>query len=375
MFENEDFSDEELQQPLKVSILREELVKLTQDSNKAIVLNQFLYWSERTKTAAGFVREEMDRIKKYTEDQDTSVLDYLAEDLNQGWIYKSAVGLIEDTMLTVSKATMNRIISDLVEKKWILKRKNPRWRGDNTPQYRVNLFKIQLDLYELGYSLSGYRLIRSVIDFAEINRLKEAYKDISSEKKEGESTSTQIDSGSTHNETTRAQNDSGSSQIDLQSTQIDSTLPEVNTQITRDNLNKNEEEEEINKKGDGHVTDIFERFTEILAGNEQLAALTRYLKRQGVNLEDIAKICIFLSQNQKYINNDLIVQQVARNNKINRNEGLCEYAEYFIRGLVKFGKNMNLNFDFESEDEFLGLSDLPKVSLYNVVTKEDYKPD
>lgn len=54
-----------------------------------------------------------------------------------------------------------------------MQRKNPRYSGDNTPQYRVNLLQIQIDLYKIGYSLNGYRMIMNFVDLAKIEKLEE----------------------------------------------------------------------------------------------------------------------------------------------------------------------------------------------------------
>lgn len=370
---NESFTSEELQEPLKVSILREELVKLTNDSNKAIVLNQFLYWSERTKTATGFVREEIERIKRYTENNDTSVLSYLAEDLKQGWIYKSATDLIQDTLLTISKATMNRIIADLVANQWILRRKNPRYKGDNTPQYRVNLFKLQLDLYSIGYSLNGYRLIMNVIDYAKVSELKNSYEQKQNSKKNSNDNSTQNESGPNQDDSTSAQNESTINQNEPTPTQNDTTLPEI---TNKDYTKGFEEEEEKRNKHKGVVKPSKTKveyqteqnvLNKLVNTNPKLTAVTKYLFQQGVELDDIAPIIIFLNDNHEYINQTLIAQQAERNRRIGSSQGLFSYSDYFINGLVKFSKNLELTTNYDNEEEFRVSIDgeIPKVSIQN----------
>ena len=47
---------------LKRVVIKEELVVLTGDFRCAILLNQFIYWSERTADAAKFLKEERKRI-------------------------------------------------------------------------------------------------------------------------------------------------------------------------------------------------------------------------------------------------------------------------------------------------------------------------
>lgn len=145
---------------LKRATIKEELVKLTGDFKKAIVLNQMIYWSERAKDADKFFLDEKSRAKMAMGKQEIDYAKKLEEiDLySHGWIYKSAEELSEETMMGVSKSTMGRYLNELVANGWLDKRKNPKWKGDNTFQYRVNLVKIQNDLIKLGYSLERYPL-------------------------------------------------------------------------------------------------------------------------------------------------------------------------------------------------------------------------
>ncbi len=47
--------------PLKRVVIKEELVALTGDATKAIILNQLLYWSQRTRDFDKFLDEEKSR--------------------------------------------------------------------------------------------------------------------------------------------------------------------------------------------------------------------------------------------------------------------------------------------------------------------------
>lgn len=133
--------------PLKVAVIREELVALTSDALHAVVLNQFIYWSERIRDYDQFVLEEQQR-------QSDTVLS-----LRHGWIYKRASDLIAETMLSISEGTMRRLIRKLVEQGWISERQNPDNKWDKVLQYRTNIFKIQRDLQQLGYALNGFKLL------------------------------------------------------------------------------------------------------------------------------------------------------------------------------------------------------------------------
>jgi len=146
---------------LKRAVIKEELVALTGDFKKAIVLNQMIYWSERTKDSDKFMQDELKRSRMAMGRAEIEYAEKLEEMdlLSHGWIYKTAEELSEETMMGVSKSTMGTYLNSLVAKGWLDKRKNPKWKGDNTFQYRVNLLQIQTDLHNIGYALEGYPLL------------------------------------------------------------------------------------------------------------------------------------------------------------------------------------------------------------------------
>lgn len=131
---------------LKRVVVKEELVKLTCDRLAAEILDQMLYWSERTYDFDRFIEEEKQR------DPESNM------PLTHGWIYKSARELREELMLDASARTVNRRLEELVAKGWLDRRRNPRHQWDKTWQYRPNIHKIQSDLADLGYALEGYPL-------------------------------------------------------------------------------------------------------------------------------------------------------------------------------------------------------------------------
>ena len=65
-------------------------------------------------------------------------------------------------MVGMSTPTIRKYIKQLVEKGYLVQRKNPKYKWDKTIQYRVDLYKIQLDLVKLGYALEGYRLLPNI---------------------------------------------------------------------------------------------------------------------------------------------------------------------------------------------------------------------
>ncbi len=135
---------------LKRIVIKEELVVLTGDYRKAIILNQFLYWTERVKDFDKFIIEEKLRFEKDGEKSNYQ--------LQKGWIYKTSEELSEETMLGLSKSNIRLHIKSLIERGWIDERVNPNFKWDKTMQYRVNMLKLQEDLYKLGYALEGYPL-------------------------------------------------------------------------------------------------------------------------------------------------------------------------------------------------------------------------
>ena len=129
---------------MKRVVLKEELVILTEDPIAALVLGQFLYWSERVKDYDKFIAEEKNR------DQSVSIQP------TRGWIYKTSEDLAEELMNIASASTIRRRIKLLVENGWVFERNNPNYSWDRTLQYRANISAIQKDLYKKGLSLSGY---------------------------------------------------------------------------------------------------------------------------------------------------------------------------------------------------------------------------
>jgi len=136
---------------LKRAVIKEELVALTGDYINAILLQQLLYWSERVNDFDKFIGQEKERALAFNPEEIPTV-----ENTN-GWIYKKAEELSEETMIKLSPSGIRRHLKHLIENKWVLERRNPRYKWDKTLQYRINLIKIQVDLFKIGYFLEGYK--------------------------------------------------------------------------------------------------------------------------------------------------------------------------------------------------------------------------
>ena len=139
---------------LKRVVIKEELVELTGDYRPAIILNQMLYWTERMFDTDNYIREE--KTRALNNDTEINIME------SKGWIYKTAEDLNEELMVGMSTPTIRKYIKQLVEKGYLVQRKNPKYKWDKTMQYRVDLYKIQLDLGKLGYALEGYRLLPNI---------------------------------------------------------------------------------------------------------------------------------------------------------------------------------------------------------------------
>lgn len=133
-------------QKIKKAVIREDLFVLTGSMEEAIILGQLIYWIDRMKDADKYKLEERERLDNH-----------LADSFKHGWIYKKAEELAEEVMLGVSPNTIRKYLGMIVEKDYVKRRNNPRYKWDKTLQYRVNLVKIMLDLSSLGYPIDEYK--------------------------------------------------------------------------------------------------------------------------------------------------------------------------------------------------------------------------
>lgn len=134
---------------IKKAVIREDLLDITGDYRKAIILNQFIYWSERVADADKFIEKENEIAQSNGEE---------TRELFYGWIYKSADEMADEIMLGLSASQVRKYIGSLVDMGYLSKRNNPKYKWDRTLQYRVNLVNIAKDLKEKGYSLSDYKI-------------------------------------------------------------------------------------------------------------------------------------------------------------------------------------------------------------------------
>lgn len=174
--------------PLKRVVIKEELVELTGDFRPALILNQFIYWIEKMYDTDKYILEEKERALKH--DMEVSI------DESKGWIYKTAEELNEELMIGMSVPTIRKYIKQLVEKGYLIQRRNPKYKWDKTMQYRVDLYKVQLDLGKLGYVLDGFKLlpnIKIVEETETVEKTEDIVEDVKSDENKEASTFAEVE--------------------------------------------------------------------------------------------------------------------------------------------------------------------------------------
>ena len=138
---------------LKRVVIKEELVELTGNFISALILNQFLYWTERTQDIDSWIDEE--NVRRDSKDIEETPEEELPK--TYGWTYKTAEDLNGELMLGMSAPTIRKYLKQLIDKGFITERRNPKYKWDKTLQYRINIIEISDALEQLGYHLEGYR--------------------------------------------------------------------------------------------------------------------------------------------------------------------------------------------------------------------------
>ncbi len=182
---------------LKTAIIREEYVALTGDLEKALILNQFIYWSERINDFDNFIKEEKSR-------RENENLDDVNLELQSGWIYKDMSELKDEIMITSSVSTISRKLNDMVDSGWLLRRTNPKYRWDKRYQYRVDLLKVAVDLYNIGYILQNYKV--NIVEMLNLSILQNANTNLH-ENTTPNSNGEMSNLSNLQNENTKSQND------------------------------------------------------------------------------------------------------------------------------------------------------------------------
>lgn len=207
---------------LKRVVIKEEFVALTGDFIKAILLNQFIYWSERVNDFDSFIAEEKRRAEQNGVE--------LNLDPTNGWIYKSSEELAEETMLKLSASNMRKHIKDLVEKGWLSERTNPSHKWDRTKQYRVNIINIRNDLLKLDYVIQDYKI---ELPFSKI-----------------ENAFSKTENAFSQEEDPFSKTENGSSKTENRTSRNRKAIPEITTEITTEvdpSINQSSKEIHVSK--------------------------------------------------------------------------------------------------------------------------------
>lgn len=229
---------------LKRVVIKEEFVALTGDFIKAVLLNQFIYWSERVKDFDQFITEELARAGQVEEK--------INMQLTNGWIYKKAEQLSEETMLGMAPNSILRHIKVLVERGWLDERHNPDQKWDRVKQYRVNLLLIASDLMEKGYALEGYKIPFSILENA-ISKMDFAKSKIEYASSNMENEKSNIDVSKSNLENAISILDNPSSNMDVRNIKNGRAIPE----ITTDNVVVVEALQKESKQVDAQEIDTF----------------------------------------------------------------------------------------------------------------------
>lgn len=192
----------------KIAVIKEELVALTGNYISAILLNQFLYWQERIKDFKDFIEEENKRRESNGENK---------VDFEEGWMYKTAESLSEETMLDLSATSIRKYVTQLVDQGYILERTNPKYKWDKTKQYRVNFVNIVNNLAKMDYQLTGYKHLTPP--------------------KENNSPSQEFGNGKQENENQKQNNSN-------QTNKSFGAIPDTTTETTNNDYNNNSDRED-----------------------------------------------------------------------------------------------------------------------------------
>ncbi len=233
-------------QKLKRVVIKEELVELTGDFKYALILNQFIYWTERRRDFDKFIEEEKKRARAAGKD--------LKINKTGGWVYKSSEDLAEELMLGKSKTTLSRYVKELEEMGYLESRQNPEYKWDKTKQYRVNLIKINRDLLKLGYHLEGYKfdsMYKSIATCLE-EKLKDKAKDNKENNTPANGSAENVDISDFSKFNLRDFNLNNRDiktkhrehNLQHRNSETETAIPETTTEITSETKNRNFEEEE-----------------------------------------------------------------------------------------------------------------------------------
>lgn len=264
---------------LKKVVVREEFVALTGDFREAIILGQFIYWSQRTSDFDKYIAEENARIEKFLNEEDQQEK---LEPTN-GWIYKTATELGEECMLiTKTKGKSGQIgdntilgyIDNLIKNGWIEKRNNPKYKWDKTMQYRVNLIKVFGDLLDIGYLLQDYKVGTQLYQQLQKTKMQTSKNENADSKNENQDAKNEIQDSKIENQDSKNENQDAKNEI--QSSENEEQYHRLPTDTTSDTTSENTSDITSDREGTSpslSVSDTWEGVKKLLVASGDLNEL------------------------------------------------------------------------------------------------------
>ena len=382
-------------QPLKRVVIKEELVALTGDITKSIVLNQLIYWSERVRDVSAYKKQENARrlaMMGYEFDFDKELL----TDLQYGWIYKSAQEMADEIMISGSRVMVSRIFKEFEKNGWVISRRNPKNKMDKTKQYRVDIVQIQKDLYELGYNLEGYPLYEPANKSEEVNGDNTVDFENSSENVQpcnvqneqsnvhSEQSKVQIEQSTVQNEQWSVQNEQWSVPEDQSNVLREQAIPEITTEITSEIITETISDntssssitasDRVNKGGTTYKTskesdkeseedEFRNKIIDTCIESDYAKEMWR-LVRSKVELDSKTMYGLLSAILEFEPTQDMVLSQIETNAKKAKSGDLIDYVKYFRLGLeMRMQTYLSSKIrNSENENERQNKS---KITLYN----------
>lgn len=368
-------------QPLKRVVIKEELVALTGDITKSIVLNQLIYWSERVRDVSAYKKQENARrlaMMGYEFDFDKELL----TDLQYGWIYKSAQEMAYEIMMSGSRVMVSRIFKEFEKNGWVISRRNPKNKMDKTKQYRVDIVQIQKDLYELGYNLEGYPLYEPANKSEETDSDNTINYENSSENVQQRNV--QNEQSNVHSEQSKVQNEQWSVPEEQSNVLREQAIPEITTKITSeiitetisdntssssipasDRVNKGDSVSKTKKETDkeSEEDEFRNKIIDTCIESDYAKEMWR-LVRSKVELDSKTMYGVLSAILEFKPTKEIVLSQIETNAKKAKSGDLIDYVKYFRLGLeMRMQTYLSSKIrNSESENERQNKS---KISMYN----------
>lgn len=375
-------------QPLKRVVIKEELVALTGDITKSIVLNQLIYWSERVRDVSAYKKQENARrlaMMGYEFDFDKELL----TDLQYGWIYKSAQEMADEIMMSGSRVMVSRIFKEFEKNGWVISRRNPKNKMDKTKQYRVDIVQIQKDLYELGYNLEGYPLYEPAKKSEETDsdntiNYENSSENVQQRNVQNEQSNVHSEQSKVQIEQSNVQNEQWSVPEEQSNVLREQAIPEITTEITSeiitetisdntssssipasDRVNKGDSVSKTKKETDkeSEEDEFRNKIIDTCIESDYAKEMWR-LVRSKVELDSKTMYGVLSAILEFKPTKEIVLSQIETNAKKAKSGDLIDYVKYFRLGLeMRMQTYLSSKIrNSENENERQNKS---KISMYN----------